>query len=209
MNFTWQGQSCGSTSRLLVHRSVHAELVGRLAARMDTLRSGPPDAETTDTGAIVHRRQYQKVLGYLELARQEGLRLAAGGGPPGDPALAAGTYVRPTLYEDVPPGSRLAREEIFGPVLVTLPFSDYAEAVRLSNGVAYGLTAAVFTRDLATAHAYARDVEAGYVWVNDSSAHFPGAPYGGMKDSGVGREESPDELASYGQVKNVNVRFDL
>jgi acyl-CoA reductase-like NAD-dependent aldehyde dehydrogenase len=208
MNFTWQGQSCGSTSRLLVHRSVHAELVGRLAAKMDALRSGPPDAETTGTGAIVHRGQYQKVLSYLELARQEGLRVAAGGGPPRDPALARGMYIRPTLYDDVPPDSRLAHEEIFGPVLVALPFSDYAEAVQLSNDVAYGLTAAVFTRDLATAHAFARDVEVGYVWVNDSSAHFPGAPYGGMKDSGVGREESLDEVESYSQVKNVNVRFD-
>jgi acyl-CoA reductase-like NAD-dependent aldehyde dehydrogenase len=175
---------------------------------MDALRSGPPDAETTDTGAIVHRGQYQKVLSYLELARQEGLRVAAGGGPPRDPALAGGMYIRPTLYDDVPPDSRLAHEEIFGPVLVALPFSDYAEAVQLSNDVAYGLTAAVFTRDLATAHAYARDVEVGYVWVNDSSAHFPGAPYGGMKDSGVGREESLDEVESYSQVKNVNVRFD-
>jgi betaine-aldehyde dehydrogenase len=207
MNFTWQGQSCGSTSRLLVHRSVHQDFVAQLAERMEAMRSGPPADEDTETGAIVHRGQYQKVLGYLEIARQEGLRAVAGGGPPADPALADGMFIRPTLYDDVPPGSRLVREEIFGPVLVVLPFTDYAQAVQISNDVAYGLTASVFTRDLATAHAYARDAEAGYVWVNDSATHFPGAPFGGVKDSGVGREESLEEILSYSQVKNVNVRY--
>jgi acyl-CoA reductase-like NAD-dependent aldehyde dehydrogenase len=120
----------------------------------------------------------------------------------------AGLYIKPTLYDDVPADSRLLREEIFGPVLVVLPFSNYDEAVQISNEVAYGLTASVFTRDLAIAHAFARDVEAGYVWVNDVSMHFPGTPYGGVKDSGVGREESLEEILSYTQTKNVNILFD-
>jgi acyl-CoA reductase-like NAD-dependent aldehyde dehydrogenase len=107
----------------------------------------------------------------------------------------------------VRPDSRLAQEEIFGPVLAVIPFRDYDEAVSIANSVDYGLTASVFTRDLSIAHGFARDVEAGYVWVNDSSRHFLGAPYGGVKNSGVGREEGVEELDSYAEPKNVNVRF--
>jgi betaine-aldehyde dehydrogenase len=208
MNFTWQGQSCGSTSRLLVHSSIHDDLVERLAERMEALRSGPPADEETDTGAIVHRRQYEKVLSYMQIGRDEGARLLTGGGPPADPELEGGMFIRPTLFDGVAPDSRLAQEEIFGPVLAAIPISDYDEAIRVANGVRYGLTASIFTRDLGVAHRFARDVDAGYVWVNDVGKHFPGAPYGGFKDSGVGREESFDELASYTQVKNVNVKFD-
>lgn len=206
MNFTWQGQSCGSTSRLLVHSSIRAEFVARLAARMEALKSGMPDDEATETGAIVHRGQYEKVMKYLDIGRAEGARVVAGGGAVDDPELQGGMFVRPTLFEDVAPDSRLAREEIFGPVLAVMPFDSYDEMVSIANGVAYGLTASVFTRDLGTAHRFASDVQAGYVWVNDASVHFPGAPYGGFKDSGVGREESYAELASYAQIKNVNVR---
>jgi acyl-CoA reductase-like NAD-dependent aldehyde dehydrogenase len=207
MNFTWQGQSCGSTSRLLVHESLHAEFVERLATRLEGMVSGPPGDDATDIGAIVHRRQYEKVLGYLEIGRSEGARVVAGGGPPDPLPVPGGMFIRPTLFDGVDPGGRLAREEIFGPVLAVMPFRDYDEALRIANSVSYGLTASVFTRDLATAHRFARDVEAGYVWVNDASRHFLGAPFGGVKNSGVGREEGFEELASYAQPKNVNVRF--
>jgi acyl-CoA reductase-like NAD-dependent aldehyde dehydrogenase len=207
MNFTWQGQSCGSTSRLLVHASMHAEFVERLAARLEAMRCGPPDEEATDTGAIVHRQQYEKVLDYLELGRAEGARVVAGGGPPDPSPVPGGMFVLPTLFDEVDPNGRLAREEIFGPVLAVMPFRDYDQAMAIANSVSYGLTASVFTRDLATAHRFARDAEAGYVWVNDASRHFPGAPFGGVKNSGVGREEGFEELASYAQPKNVNVRF--
>jgi betaine-aldehyde dehydrogenase len=207
MNFTWQGQSCGSTSRLLVHEQLHDEFVERLVARVEGLRSGMPDDEGTDTGAIVHDRQLEKVLGYLELGRAEGARVVAGGGPPDDPELAGGMFVRPTVFDGVRPDMRLAREEIFGPVLAVLAFRDYDHALEIANGVSYGLTASVFTGDLRTAHRFARDVQAGFVWVNDSARHFPGVPFGGVKDSGVGREEDVAELYSYAQVKNVNVHF--
>ena len=207
MNFTWQGQSCGSTSRLLVHSSLHRDFVDRLAARIDALRSGPPTEEATDTGAIVHPRQFEKVMSYIALGREEGAKVVVGGGRPADPELAAGLFVRPTLFDGVAPGSRLAQEEIFGPVLATIVFDGYDEALAIANGVSYGLTASVYTRDVSTAHRFARDVRAGYVWVNDSGRHFPGTPYGGVKDSGVGREEGFEELLSYTQVKNVNVNF--
>jgi acyl-CoA reductase-like NAD-dependent aldehyde dehydrogenase len=207
MNFTWQGQSCGSTSRLLVHGSEHDAFVERLSGRIEALRSGPPADEATDTGAIVHRRQYEKVLGYLEVGRAEGARVVVAGGPVDDPALRDGMFLRPTLFDRVRPDSRLAQEEIFGPVLAAMPFERYDDAVAMANGVSYGLTASIFTRDLATAHRFARDVQAGYVWVNDASRHFPGTAYGGVKDSGLGRDEGFEELLSYAQVKNVNVRF--
>jgi betaine-aldehyde dehydrogenase len=207
MAFTWQGQSCGSTSRLLVHSSLHEEFVARLGERMSALRSGPPEEETTDTGAIVHRRQYEKVLGYLRLGREEGARLVVGGGPPDDPELAGGMFVLPTLFDDVRPDSRLAQEEIFGPVLAAMVFETYDEALAIANNVSLGLTASVYTADLGIAHRFARDIEAGYVWVNDAQKHFPGAAYGGYKDSGVGREEGVEELISYAQTKNVNVNF--
>jgi betaine-aldehyde dehydrogenase len=207
MNFTWQGQSCGSTSRLLVHRSLHKEFVAALGERMDAMRSGPPQDEETDTGAIVHRRQYEKVLSYLAIGREEGARVVAGGGPPDDPSLANGLFVRPTLFDDVAPDSRLAQEEIFGPVLAAMPFDTYEQALAIANGVSLGLTASVYTPDLAVAHRFAREVEAGYVWVNDTAKHIPGTDFGGVKDSGVGREEGAQELSSYAQSKNVNITF--
>lgn len=205
MNFTWQGQSCGSTSRLLVHADLHDQFVARLAERMDALRSGLPDSEDTDTGAMVHEAQHAKVCQYIALGREEGGRVVTGGGAPQDPALAGGNFIRPTLFDRVRPDSRLAQEEIFGPVLAAMPFRDFDEALKIANGIQLGLTASVFTRDLGIAHRFARDVEAGFVWVNDSSRHFLGVPYGGFKESGVGREEDLGEVLSYTQLKNVNI----
>ncbi len=207
MNFTWQGQSCGSTSRLLVHESIHRDFADRLAERVEALRSGLPSDEATDTGAIVHRAQFEKVLGYLDIGREEGAKVLAGGGRAEVEGLEEGMFVRPTVFDGVDPNGRLAQEEIFGPVLAVMPFADYDEAIRIANSVSYGLTGSVYTRDLATAHRYAEDVEAGYVWVNDSSKHFIGVPFGGVKNSGVGREESLEELLSYAEPKNVNVRL--
>lgn len=207
MNFTWQGQSCGSTSRLLVHRDQYEAFVEELAARVAGLRSGLPTDPETDTGAIVNARQLEKVLRYVELGRSEGATLVTGGVRVTEGELGRGLFVRPAVFAHVRPDSRLAQEEIFGPVLAVLRYEDYEDAVRIANGVRYGLTASVFTRDLRTALAFARDVEAGYVWVNDASRHFPATSFGGFKDSGVGREEDLEELESYTQTKNVNVRF--
>ncbi len=207
MAFTWQGQSCGSTSRLLVHESLHGEFVRRLGERMGALRSGPPTDEATETGAIVHRRQFEKVMSYLELGRDEGFDLVVGGGAADVPGMPDGMFVRPTLFDNVPPDSRLVKEEIFGPVLAAMPFRTYEDALAIANDISLGLTASVYTSDLSTAHRFSRDIEAGYVWVNDAQRHFPGAPYGGFKDSGVGREECVDELFSYAQTKNVNINF--
>jgi acyl-CoA reductase-like NAD-dependent aldehyde dehydrogenase len=207
MNFTWQGQSCGSTSRLLVHASIYQSFVEQLAERIGSLASGDPTDYATDTGAIVSAPQLDKVLSYVKIGTDEGARLVVGGDRAGANGLAAGNFVRPTLFTDVDPGSRLAQEEIFGPILAAMPFADYDDALRIANGVRYGLTASVFTRDLGLAMRFARDVEAGYVWVNDVSRHSPGASFGGVKDSGLGREEDIEELISYTESKNVHVRF--
>jgi len=207
MNFTWQGQSCGSTSRLLVHSSLREEFVGRLAERLEAMIAGAPDQLSTDTGSMVNRTQYDKVLSYLEIAKSDGARVVTGGEPADVPDLPHGLFFRPTLLEDVRPDHRVANEEIFGPIMVTIPFDTPDEAIQIANGVIYGLTASVYTRDLALAHRFARELQAGMVWINDSSSHIPGMSFGGVKDSGVGREESFDELLSYTQSKSVTMRF--
>lgn len=207
MNYTWQGQSCGSTSRLLVHRDLHDEFVGRLVDQVGDLRTGLPLDPETQTGSMVNRTQMERVLRYISLGRDEGAKVVVGGGQITDGELARGLFVRPTVFTDVRPGGRLAQEEIFGPVLAVIKYDDYEDALRIANGVEYGLTASIYTRDLAAAHAFARDVQAGYVWVNETSRHIPGAPFGGVKDSGLGREEDLSELESYTQIKNVHVRF--
>jgi len=208
MNFSFQGQSCGSTSRLIVHREIHDEFVERLVARVSSLRVGQPFDEATEVGSLVNENQLKKVLGYVELGVDEGAELRTGGTRVTDAELAGGFFVRPAVFDKVTPEMRLAQEEIFGPVLAVLEFDSYEQALEIANGVRFGLTASVFTNDLRTAHRFARDVEAGFVWINDSARHFLGAPFGGYKDSGVGRDEDVEELLSYTQVKNVNVSFD-
>jgi acyl-CoA reductase-like NAD-dependent aldehyde dehydrogenase len=207
MNFTFQGQSCGSTSRLFVQRDIHDEFVARVTDRIESVRVGLPRAEGTEMGSMVNAGQLEKVMGYIELGKAEGAELLVGGGRPSQPELSEGFFVRPAVFDHVTNDMQLAREEIFGPILAVLEFDDYDDAVRLANDTRFGLTASVYTTDLRTAHAFARDIEAGFVWVNDSGRHFLGAPFGGYKDSGLGSEEDPSELLSYTRVKNVNVSF--
>src|SRR5690625_888584 len=206
MNFGWQGESCASTSRLMVHESIHDEFVARVAAKIDALKPGDPLDETVDTGAIASQPQFEKVLNYIDLGKQEG-RLVAGGGRATVDTLEDGLFVRPTMFDGISPGARIAQEEIFGPVLVAIKFKDYDDAVQIANGIEYGLTASVFTRDYNTAHRFARDVEAGYVWVNTVSRLLAGTPYGGTKNSGIGRESHLDELYSFTNTKNITFKF--
>ncbi|MGH3319038.1 MAG: aldehyde dehydrogenase family protein [Streptosporangiaceae bacterium] len=209
MNFAWsQGQSCGSTSRLLVHESVADQVLDAVVARVEKIRVGSPLDPATEMGTLASRAQYAKTLRYIDVARDDGARLVAGGGRPAGPGLERGLYVAPTVFADVAPHMRIAREEVFGPVLSVLTWRDEDEALRVANEVRYGLTASIWTRDLARAHRLAGGTQAGYVWVNGSSRHFPGMPFGGYKSSGVGREESIGELLSYTQLKAVNVLLD-
>lgn len=206
MNFAWQGQSCGSTSRLYVHESIYDAFITELGARLDAMRMGDPKDEATDCGPVVSRSQYEKVSEYIRVGLAEpGLELVAGGLPDDD---EPGFFIRPTLFSaragEVGP---LFTEEIFGPVLVAAPFSDYEEVIQRANSLPLGLTASIWTADLKTAMSAARDVETGYLWVNWSSTHIPGTLFGGVKNSGIGREEGLAELEGFTVPKNVYIKF--
>lgn len=208
MNFTWAGQSCGSTSRAFLHDAIHDRVLARAVELIGQRhRPGIPTDRATTMGPLVSRAQYDKVMGHIADAKAAGARLVTGGGRPADPVLARGFFVEPTVFADVTPAMRVAREEIFGPVLAVLRWTDEDVLWRDVNAVDYGLTASIWTRDLSTAHRAAARVEAGFVWINHAGPHFLGAPFGGVKQSGIGREESIDELLDFTQVKNVNVRL--
>lgn len=204
MNFGWAGQSCGSTSRLFLHESIHDEVLEKVITGARDYRPGLPTDPATTMGSLISSVQRDKVLHYIELAKSEGARLVLGGGAPDVPELADGFFVEPTIFADVTANMRVAQEEIFGPVLSVIRWSDETELMRQVNSVEYGLTAAIFTRDLATAHRAAASIDAGYIWINNASLHFPGAPFGGVKQSGIGREESIDELLEFTQIKHVH-----
>ena len=208
MNFTWCGQSCGSTSRAFLHESLHDAVLDKVAAQVRAIRPGLPTRFESQMGCLVSRAQYDKVLRYVAWGQEDGARLVCGGVKPDDPELADGLFIEPAVFADVTPSMRIAREEIFGPVLSVFRWSDEAEMLRAVNDVEYGLTASIWTRDISTAHRTAARVEAGYVWINGTSVHFLGAPFGGFKQSGLGREESFDEMLDCTQLKNVNVTLD-
>lgn len=205
MNFTWCGQSCGSTSRAFVHRAIYDDVLARLPAKAGHYVPGLPTDEATTMGALISRVQYERVLEYIASAEKEGARLLTGGRPPANPALQKGFYIEPTIFVDVTPTMRIAREEIFGPVLAITPWEDEAAMLSQVNGVEYGLTCSIWTNELLKAHRTAMAVEAGFVWINEVSKHFLGAPFGGWKQSGVGREECLAELLAFTQEKNVHV----
>lgn len=208
MNFTWCGQSCGSTSRAFIHRDIYDAVLERVKTRIARFKPGLPTDPATTMGAIVSARQLDRIEGFIASAREEGARLVCGGKRPDDPALARGHYLEPTVFADVTPDMRIAREEIFGPVLSVLPWRDEAWMIEAVNGVEYGLTCAIWTRDLATAHRAAMAVEAGFVWINEVSKHFLGAPFGGVKQSGIGREECLEELLGFTQEKNIHISLE-
>lgn len=205
MNFTWASQSCGSTSRLFVHESIHDQVVKGVIEAVKTFRPGLPTDSRTTMGAIISKAQLDKVKSYIDLGQSEGATLAWGGKPPEEPELQNGFFMGPTIFTDVTQDMRLANEEIFGPVLSILKWSDEDTMLAQVNAVEYGLTAAIFTTGLANAHRAASRVQAGYIWVNSAGPHFLGVGYGGYKQSGIGREECIDELLSFTQSKNINI----
>jgi acyl-CoA reductase-like NAD-dependent aldehyde dehydrogenase len=207
MNFTWCGQSCGSTSRAFVHADIYEAVLARLAARCAHFRPGDPTDPATTMGAIISRAQHERILGYIESAKAEGARLICGGGVPADPALAGGLFIEPTVFADVTPDMRIATEEIFGPVLAVSSWRDEGQMLADVNALDYGLTCAIWTNDLEKAHRLASRVQAGFVWVNEIGKHFLGAPFGGVKQSGIGREECLGELLAFTQEKNIHINL--
>jgi len=207
MNFAWCGQSCGSLSRVFVHDSIHDEVLERIAAHVAKFKPGLPTDPETKMGALVSKAHLDRVQSYVRSGIEEGARLAYGGGEITDPALSRGNFMQPVILADVTANMRVAREEIFGPVQCIIRWSDEAQMLREVNDVEYGLTAAIYTGDLANAHRAAAAVEAGYVWVNENSRHFLGAPFGGYKQSGIGRDECLGELLAFTREKNIHIRF--
>jgi betaine-aldehyde dehydrogenase len=207
MNFTWCGQSCGSTSRAFIHASIHDAVLERIAARIAAYKPGLATDPATTMGAIVSRTQLDRVMGHIDAARRDGARLLCGGVPPTDPHLAAGFFVEPTVFADVTPVMRIAREEVFGPVLAVLKWSDEASMLHEVNAVDYGLTCSIWTNDVSTAYRTAMAVQVGYVWINEVGKHFLGAPFGGVKQSGFGREECMEELLQFTHLKNIHLKL--
>lgn len=206
MNFTWAGQSCGSTSRCFVHASLYEQVIARVRELLPTMhRCGDPTDPTTTMGCLISQAQFDKVMRYIDIAASEGAQLVTGGRRPDDAALAQGWFVEPTVFAGVTRDMRIFREEVFGPVLSIIKWDDEDQLVADVNSVEYGLTASIYTQQLATAHRLARRIESGYVWINTTGAHYLGVPFGGYKKSGMGREEGFDEVLAYTQVKNVHV----
>ena len=204
MNFAWTaGQSCGSTSRLLVHESIADEVIERVLAGMSALRVGDPLDHATEMGSLVSPEHHARVQGYVDAGLAEGLTRVTGGQEV-DPR---GAFLAPTAFLDVPETSVLAREEIFGPVLSITRFSDADRTLAALNESPFGLAASVWTRDVARAHQISNQLQTGYVWVNTSSQHFVGLPFGGIRSSGLGREECVEELHSFTETKSVTVRL--
>ncbi len=206
MNLNRQGQSCSSTSRVFVHESLHKAVRDELVKLAEALPVGFPWLDANELGPIVSERQYKRVMGYIDAGKQEGAELLTGGGRPKDSALADGYFVAPTVFDRVTPAMKIGREEIFGPVMSIMTWSDFDDMLARVNGLEYGLTAAIVTNDLNRAMETADRVDVGYVWIN-SNGRYIGAPYGGWKQSGLGQEECFEELLSYTQIKNINLRW--
>ena len=205
--FFHQGQVCTAGSRLLVPDSIHDEFVERLLARVADMRVGLPREKGTTTGPVVSAKQLDTVMGYIEIGQKEGATLAAGGQRVTDNGLDSGFFVAPTVFTDVTPDMTIAQEEIFGPVMTVLRYSDEEEAVRSANGTIYGLAAGIWGSS-ARAMKLADRLQAGTVWINEYHLLNPRYPFGGYKQSGIGREHGYLGLLEYTEAKHVHVGVD-
>jgi acyl-CoA reductase-like NAD-dependent aldehyde dehydrogenase len=200
-----QGEACTAASRVLVHADVHDEVVRRLTAAVPRLRVGNGADAATHVGPLVTAAQRQRVLDYLDVGVAEGATIAAQAPLPADPDLADGFFVPPTLFTGVTPDMRVATEEIFGPVVTVIPFRDEAEAVRIANGTDFGLVAGVFTRDSERSMRFSRQLRVGIVFVNHYNRQFTGTPFGGVGESGYGREHALETLQEYSFARSLRL----
>jgi aldehyde dehydrogenase (NAD+)/betaine-aldehyde dehydrogenase len=201
------GQTCSAGSRLLVQAPIHDRLMEELTGRFQKIGLGPGPADP-DMGPLISATQLERVTRYVDLGKSEA-HAVTGGGPPEDARLKGGFFFLPTIFDDVPPSAVIAREEIFGPVVAVTTFSDLDEAAELANSTDFGLVAAVWTRNVSTAHVMAREIQAGQVFVNTYGASGgPEMPFGGVKRSGHGREKGFEGLLEYTQVKTVAMKIE-
>ncbi|OGP74774.1 MAG: aldehyde dehydrogenase [Deltaproteobacteria bacterium RBG_16_49_23] len=209
MRFTRQGQSCTAGSRLFLHESIYDSFLEKLVKKLKSLRIGDPLDESTDIGAIINRTQFEKVCSYVEDGiRQKGALLLTGGLPPSEGPLSQGYFMEPTVIGNVRNEWRIAREEVFGPVLVAIPWKEEEEAIRMANESHYGLAAFIWTHDIGKALRTAHRIESGWVQINQGVGIVPGQSYGGFKQSGFGREYSLEGmLESFTQRKSITINL--
>jgi len=205
--FAASGQSCQAGSRLLLQQGIHDLFVEKLVEFVKTAKIGDPSLPDTQVGPISTRPQFQKILSYIEIAKKEGAQCVLGG--KSRPDLGAGMFIEPTIFVGVNNSMRIAQEEVFGPVLAVIPFKDEQDAIRIANDVAFGLAAAVWTKDLHRAMLLTDRLKAGTVWVNNYRATSFTSPFGGYKNSGIGRESGVDSIKDYLETKCVWISTDL
>jgi 5-carboxymethyl-2-hydroxymuconic-semialdehyde dehydrogenase len=201
MIYSLNGERCTSSSRLLVQDSIAERFHARLVERVRAIKLGHPLDPATEVGPLIHRTHFDKVMGYVDVGRAEGATLAAGGMRVGD----EGWFVRPVLFTGAAPQMRIAQEEVFGPFLTSITFTDEAEALRIANGVAYGLTGYVWTNDLSRALRVSEGLEAGMIWVNSENVRHLPTPFGGVKNSGIGRDGGDWSFEFYMETKNISL----
>jgi aldehyde dehydrogenase (NAD+) len=207
--FGTSGQRCTAASRVIVQKGAYDELQSRLVDRVEKLRLGPGWEDDTDIGPVINRTALEKIHSYTEIGKDEGAKLLTGGEVAGDGDLGKGFFYRPTVFADVDPQMRIAQEEIFGPTTALIPVGDLDEAIRVSNGIKYGLSSSIFTRDVNAAFRAMRDLEAGITYVNagtiGAEVHLP---FGGTKDTGNGhREAGQAALDVFTEWKSIYVDY--
>ncbi len=205
--FAAAGQTCMAGSRLFVQQKAHDELVGRLSERAEAIKLGDPFGTETEMGPVAFKEHLEKVQDAIRAGQDEGAELICGGNRPEAPELRDGYFIEPTIFTGVDNGMRIAREEIFGPVLSVIPFEDEEELIEQANGTRFGLAAGVWTKDIRRAHRVAHALRAGTVWVNSYRTVSFNAPFGGYKMSGLGRENGLESVNEYTQVKSVWVEL--
>ncbi|MEO7337785.1 MAG: aldehyde dehydrogenase family protein [Caldimonas sp.] len=203
-----QGQACIAGSRLVLHERIADEFLEKFAKLARSIRLGNPMDAATEMGPLTSMQHRDRVLSYVDVAREQGGEVIAGGRAPDDASLAAGCYVEPTIVRARSWRDRVAQEEVFGPFVTVLTFKDDAEAMQIANGTDYGLGSGLWTSNLQRAHQFARDIHAGMVWINSYKRVNPGSPFGGVGQSGYGREMGFDAMREYTQVKSVWVNVD-
>ena len=210
MPSTSQGEACTAASRILIQDTVYDQIVPTVLEAVPKLKVGLSLDETTHVGPIVSRKQQQSILNYIEIGKQEGATLAAQGTVPTDEEHKDGFWVPPTVFTDVTPDMRIAKEEIFGPVTCIMKFHTYEEAVEIANGTDFGLVCGLYSKDFEKCWRASRDIDAGGFFINHyNRASILGAPFGGVKDSGYGRERYVDTLREFGTVKTRKFKTGL